>query len=91
MSDNRGEPDRGEWYEQKSDRGHAMVPATPRDVVHVRVGSFLLMFLFAFAVLGLIARAPVMTAVAILLGIATVVDMVLAVRRQKQRRDGEAG
>ncbi|SDK18976.1 hypothetical protein [Nonomuraea jiangxiensis] len=91
MSDNGDKQERGEWYEEKSSRGHAMVPATPRDVVHVRVGSFLLVFLFAFAVLGIIARAPVMTGIAILLGIATVVDMVLAVRRQKQRRDGEAG
>ncbi|MFC4122531.1 hypothetical protein [Nonomuraea zeae] len=83
--------DNGKWHEERSNRGHAMVPATPRDVVHIRVGSFMLMFLFAFAVLGLIARAPVMTGVAVVLAIITVVDIVLAVRRQKRRRDGEAG
>ncbi|TDD00270.1 hypothetical protein E1292_29140 [Nonomuraea deserti] len=81
----------GEWHEEKSRRGHAMVPATPRDVVHIRVGSFLLVFLFAFAVLGLIARAPVMTGIAVVLAVLTVIDITLAVRRQKQRSDGEAG
>lgn len=68
-----------------------MVPATPRDVVHIRVGSFILMFLFAFAVLGLIAGAPVMTGVAVALFVVTIIDMAMAIRRQKQRRSGEAG
>ncbi|MBF8193151.1 hypothetical protein ITP53_47285 [Nonomuraea sp. K274] len=68
-----------------------MVPATPRDVVHIRVGSFLLVFLFAFAVLGVIAGAPVMTGIAIVVAVATVVDIVLAVRRQQRRHHGEAG
>ncbi|MET8985038.1 hypothetical protein ACFYUK_38590 [Nonomuraea wenchangensis] len=82
---------KGDWHEERSSRGHAMVPATPRDVVHIRVGSFILVFLFAFTVLGLIAQAPVITGIAIALAVVTVVDMVLAVRRQKQGRDGEAG
>ncbi|MCK2212614.1 hypothetical protein MF672_002185 [Actinomadura sp. ATCC 31491] len=52
----------------------------------------MLVFLFAFTVLGLIARAPVITGIAIALAVVTVIDMILAVRRQKQRRgDGEAG
>ncbi|SEM69061.1 hypothetical protein [Nonomuraea pusilla] len=83
--------DNGDWHEERSPRGHPMVPATPRDVVHIRVGSFILVFLFAFAVLGIIARAPVMTGVAVVAGIITVIDMILAVRRQKQHRSGEAG
>ncbi|MGN9838898.1 hypothetical protein ACTMTI_12325 [Nonomuraea sp. H19] len=83
--------DNGKWHEERDRKGHAMVPATPRDVVHVRVGSFMLVFLFAFAVLGLITRAPVMTGVAVALAVATVIDMVLAVRRQKERGNGEAG
>jgi hypothetical protein len=86
-----GMADDGKWHEERDRRGHAMVPATPRDVVHIRVGSFMLVFLFAFAVLGLITRAPVLTGVAVALGVATVIDMVLAIRRQKQRQDGEAG
>jgi hypothetical protein len=83
--------DKGEWHEERDRKGHAMVPATPRDVMHIRVGSFMLVFLFAFAVLGIITRAPVMTGVAVALAIATVIDIVLAVRRQRQRSDGEAG
>ncbi len=68
-----------------------MVPATPRDVAHIRVGSFILVFLFALAVLGVISRAPVMTGIAIVAAIVTVIDIVLAVRRQKDRDIGEAG
>ncbi|TMR25411.1 hypothetical protein ETD86_00720 [Nonomuraea turkmeniaca] len=83
--------DNGKWHEERDRKGHAMVPATPRDVVHIRVGSFLLVFMFAFAVLGVITGAPVMTGIAVVLAVATVVDIVLAVRRQKQRSDGEAG
>ncbi|GAA2214554.1 hypothetical protein GCM10009850_100190 [Nonomuraea monospora] len=84
--------DNGEWHEERDHRGHAMVPATPRDYMHVRVGSFILVFLFAFAVLGLLTGALVLTGIAVVLAIATAVDMVLAVRRQKHRgTDGEAG
>ncbi|MGW0805783.1 hypothetical protein [Nonomuraea sp. NPDC002799] len=86
-----GMSDSGEWRDEKDSRGHSMVPATPRDVVHIRVGSFILVFLFAFAVLGVIARAPVITGIALVLAVVTVIDIVLAVRRQKSRRDGEAG
>ena len=78
-------------WEETSDRGHAMVPATPRDVVHIRVGSFILVFLFALAVLGIIARAPVMTGIAVVAAVVVVIDIVLAVRRQKDRNVGEAG
>ncbi|WP_188191743.1 hypothetical protein [Nonomuraea sp. SYSU D8015] len=81
----------GEWHEDRDRKGHAMVPATPRDVVHIRVGSFMLVFLFAFTVLGIITRAPVLAGIAVALGIVTVIDIILAVRRQRQRSDGEAG
>ncbi|MEV4221543.1 hypothetical protein [Nonomuraea sp. NPDC049725] len=79
------------WQETRDGRGHAMVPATPRDVVHIRVGSFLLVFLFAFAVLGVIARAPVITGFAVVAAVVVVIDIVMAVRRQKNRDTGEAG
>ncbi|MGI5273974.1 hypothetical protein ACQEUU_32895 [Nonomuraea sp. CA-218870] len=79
------------WSETKDKKGHAMVPATPRDVAHIRVGSFILVFLFAFAVLGVISRAWIMTGIAIVLAILTAVDIALAVRRQKNRDVGEAG
>ncbi|HEX4818054.1 MAG TPA: hypothetical protein VFV66_35380 [Nonomuraea sp.] len=85
MSDNT------EWHEERDRKGHAMVPATPRDVVHIRVGSFLLVFLFAFTVLGLLTGALVMSGIALVLAALTVIDIVFAVRRQKGRHDGEAG
>ncbi|WP_113703315.1 hypothetical protein [Nonomuraea lactucae] len=78
-------------WEERSKSGRPMVPATPRDVVHIRAGSFVLVFAFALAVLGVIAKAPVLTAIAILVGVVTVVDIVLAVRRQKDSDVGEAG
>ncbi len=69
-----------------------MVPATPRDVVHIRVGSFLQVFLFAITVLGINAQAWVLAGIAVLLAIATVVDITLAVKRQKNKgAHGEAG
>ncbi|MER6506778.1 hypothetical protein ABT158_08190 [Nonomuraea sp. NPDC001636] len=83
--------DDGRWHEEGDRKGHPMVPATPRDVVHIRVGSFILVFLFAFTVLGLIAGAPVMAGIAIVLFIITIVDIALAIRRQKDRDTGEAG
>lgn len=83
--------DDGKWHEERDARGHPMVPATPRDVVHIRVGSFLLVFLFVFTVLGIIARAPVITGIALVAAVVTIIDITLAVRRQKQRGNGEAG
>lgn len=80
-----------QWEEGRSESGKPMVPATPRDVAHIRVGSFILVFAFALAVLGLIASAPVLTGIAIVVAVITVVDIVLAVRRQKNRNVGEAG
>lgn len=70
-----------------------MVPATPRDVVHIRVVSFMLVFLFAFTVLGIMTRAWVLAVIAVIAAIVAVIDLMMAVRRQKQRtgQDGEAG
>lgn len=79
------------WQETSDSKGHPMVPATPRDVVHIRVGSFLLVFLFALGLLGIVSRAPVMTGIAAVAAVAVVVDIVLALRRQKSRNVGEAG
>ncbi|MER6947209.1 hypothetical protein ABT294_24550 [Nonomuraea sp. NPDC000554] len=78
-------------WEQRSATGKPMVPATPRDVVHILVGAFMLIFLFAFAFLGIVAGAWVMTGIAVILGVVVGVDIALAVRRQKERGTGEAG
>ena len=42
--------------EQRSPTGKPMVPATPRDVVHIRIGSFILVFCAAVALLAGITR-----------------------------------
>lgn len=78
-------------HEEFDAKGKPMVPATPRDVVHIRAGSFILVFCFAIGVLGLIAHVPVMTWVVGVVAVITVIDMVLALRRQKTRGAGEAG
>ncbi|GAA4520713.1 MULTISPECIES: hypothetical protein [Nonomuraea] len=85
MSDNK------DWVETRDKKGHAMVPATPRDVVHIRVGSFILVFLFAMCVLSLIAKAWVMTGITIVLAILTVINIWRAVRKQKDSDVGEIG
>ncbi|MEV0586147.1 hypothetical protein [Nonomuraea sp. NPDC050310] len=77
--------------EEYSESGKPMVPATPRDVVHIRVGSFILVFALAIGVLGLIAHAPGLTWAAGIVAVITIVDIVLALRRQRSRGAGEAG
>ncbi|WP_144069987.1 hypothetical protein [Nonomuraea indica] len=80
-----------QWDERRSESGKPMVPATPRDVAHIRVGSFILVFAVALALMGLVSTLPVLTGIAIVVALITVVDIVLAVRRQKKRNVGEAG
>lgn len=69
------------------------VPATPRDVVHIRLGSFILFFSIAFAALGLIANVPLLTAVMSVIVVIALVDITIAIRRQsaRERRDEDAG
>ncbi|GAA2868366.1 hypothetical protein GCM10010517_28110 [Streptosporangium fragile] len=83
----------GQRPEETSADGRSMVPATPRDVVHIRLGSFVLVALVAFAVLGLVSGLTWLIAVAAVLAVVVVVDMVLAMRRQSRARGGmpEAG
>jgi phosphoglycerol transferase MdoB-like AlkP superfamily enzyme len=80
-----------DWVETRDKKGHAMVPATPRDVVVIRVSSFILVFLFALAVLGAIAQAWVMTGIAVVLAVLTALNIWRAVKKQKDRDVGEAG
>ncbi|MFE3454357.1 hypothetical protein ACFXJ8_36090 [Nonomuraea sp. NPDC059194] len=77
--------------EEHSASGKPMVPSTPRDVVHIRVGSFILVFLAAIGAISIIAGIGWLAVVAGVAAIATIVDIVLAVRRQKERGAGEAG
>ncbi|MFI6499919.1 hypothetical protein [Nonomuraea typhae] len=75
----------------RTPEGKPEAAATPRDVVHVRVGSFVLIFAVVIGVIGLFVGAPVLTIAAGVVIVVTVVDMVLAVRGQRERGSGEAG
>ncbi|MFI6297973.1 hypothetical protein ACIBEJ_40725 [Nonomuraea sp. NPDC050790] len=76
---------------ERSPEGKPMASATPRDVVHVRVGSFILFFAIAVGVVGLLADIPLLAVVAGVVAVATIVDIILAVRGQRARGSGEAG
>ncbi|MCG5213129.1 hypothetical protein [Streptosporangium sp. KLBMP 9127] len=69
-------------------------PSTPRDVVHIRLGSFVLVFLVAIGVLGFVSGATWLLVVAGVLALVTIADIVLAIQRQGTRErqgDGSAG
>ncbi|MFI6907891.1 hypothetical protein ACIBKY_41965 [Nonomuraea sp. NPDC050394] len=76
---------------ERSPEGKPMASATPRDVVHIRVGSFILIFAVVLGVAGLLLGIPLLAVGAGVVIVATVVDMVLAVRGQRARGTGEAG
>ncbi|MFC4589547.1 hypothetical protein [Sphaerisporangium corydalis] len=73
-----------ETPEQRSTTGTPMVTGTPRDVIHIRLGSFVLFLALALGVLALVAKAPVLAIVLAVVAVAAVVDVVLAVRRQRR-------
>ncbi|GII76628.1 hypothetical protein Sru01_16100 [Sphaerisporangium rufum] len=77
-----------ETPEQRSERGRPMTAATPRDLIHVRLGSFVIFLAFAVGVLSLIMGLTVVTIVAAVVAVAAVVDVVLAVRRQRRLGTG---
>lgn len=76
---------------ERSPEGKPMASATPRVVVHVRIGSFILIFAVALGVLGLLMDIPLLAIGAGVVIVVTVVDIVLAVRGQRARGSGEAG
>ncbi|MDF5753196.1 hypothetical protein [Spongiactinospora sp. TRM90649] len=70
------------------------VPSTPRDVVHIRIGSFFLLFAAAVGVLGVVAHIYWLTIVMAVVAVVTIIDIWLAVHRQSAREqegDGSAG
>ncbi|GAA3446210.1 DUF6343 family protein [Planomonospora venezuelensis] len=77
--------------EQTSRTGKPMVPATPRDVVHIRIGSFGLIAALAIAVLAFVVGIPWLAVVMAVLAVVVAVDMVLAIRRQNQNRRMHGG
>jgi hypothetical protein len=74
--------------------GKPAAASTPRDVVHIRFGSFALVFLVAVGVLAFVSGLVWLTVVAGVLAVVTIGDIVLAIRRQSGRErqgDGSAG
>ncbi|MEO3808422.1 hypothetical protein ABGB17_05410 [Sphaerisporangium sp. B11E5] len=73
-----------ETPEQRSETGKPMVRATPRDVVHIRLGSFAIFLALALCVLAFVAGFTAVGVVLAVLAVAAVVDVVLAIRRQRR-------
>ncbi|MFC4533510.1 hypothetical protein [Sphaerisporangium dianthi] len=72
-----------ETPEQRSETGKPMVTATPRDVIHIRLASFVIFLALALGALALVAKATVVAVVLGVIAVIAVVDIVLAVRRQR--------
>jgi hypothetical protein len=77
-----------ETPEQRSETGKPMVRSTPRDVVHIRLGSFAVFIALALGVLAFFAGAIWVTIVLAVVAVIAVVDVVLAIRRQRRLGGG---
>ena len=80
--------------EETDARGRPMVHATPRDVVHIRLGSFGLIPIIILGVFGFATGATWLVVAMAVLAVVVIVDIVLAVRRQSRSNPGmttEAG
>ncbi|MDP9841995.1 hypothetical protein [Streptosporangium lutulentum] len=83
-----------ELPEQTSETGKPMVSATPRDVVHIRLGSFGLIPIVILGVFGFATGTTWLIIAMVVLALIVIADVVLAVRRQSRSRPGmttEAG
>ncbi|MFF3437484.1 hypothetical protein [Streptosporangium sp. NPDC002721] len=84
----------GQMPEETSASGKPMVAATPRDVVHIRLGSFALIAVIGLGVLGVVAGITWLTVAMAVLAVIAIADIVLAMRRQSRTPPGrttEAG
>ncbi|GGS48509.1 hypothetical protein GCM10010156_03920 [Planobispora rosea] len=77
--------------EQTSRTGKPMVPATPRDVVHIRIGSFALIAALAIGALAFAGGIVWLSVVMVVLALVAAVDMAMAIRRQNQNRRTRGG
>lgn len=77
-----------ETPEQRSTTGKPMVTGTPRDLIHIRLASFVVFLAVALGALALVAKATVLVAVLALIAVIAVVDVVLAIRRQRRLGGG---
>ncbi|GAA0375851.1 hypothetical protein GCM10009530_27940 [Microbispora corallina] len=74
--------------EQRSPTGKPMVPATPVDVIRIRIASFVLVFCVAVGVLSAVARLWWLTAIVGIVVVITALFMAFAVRRQRSLGGG---
>jgi hypothetical protein len=65
-----------------------MVPATPMDVIRIRLGSFALLFCVAVGVLSIVARLWWVTAIVAVIVVIVAATMVIAVRKQSSLGGG---
>ncbi|MFF4775491.1 hypothetical protein [Microtetraspora fusca] len=70
--------------EQESEKGIPRVPATPRDVIHILIGAFLLVLCFGVALTGALTRVWWVLAAAGVLAAIVAVDIFFALRRQRR-------
>ncbi|MEV7964590.1 hypothetical protein AB0O34_01225 [Sphaerisporangium sp. NPDC088356] len=77
-----------ETPEQRSSTGKPMVTGTPRDVIHIRLASFVLFLAVALGVLALVAKATLLAVALGVIAVIAIVDVVLAVRRQRRLGGG---
>jgi membrane protein YdbS with pleckstrin-like domain len=77
--------------EQHTAAGRPMVSATPRDVVFIRIGSFIVIFLVAIGAVSIVAGVPWVAVGAGILAVVALIVIITAVRKQRTRGAGEAG
>ncbi|GIH73698.1 hypothetical protein [Planobispora longispora] len=77
--------------EQLSKTGKPMVPATPRDVAHIRIGSFALLAALAIGGLAFAGGLVWLSVVMVVLALVAAVDIAVAIRRQNQSRRTRGG
>ncbi|WP_344949240.1 hypothetical protein [Sphaerisporangium flaviroseum] len=77
-----------ETPEQRSTTGKPMVTGTPRDLIHIRLASFVLFLTIALGVLALVAKATVLVIVLAVVAVVAIVDVMFAVRRQRRLGTG---
>jgi hypothetical protein len=65
-----------------------MVAATPRDVIHIRLASFVIFLALAVCVLALVGRVALPAIVAAVVAVIAIVDVLFAVRRQRRLGSG---
>ncbi|MEV0967573.1 hypothetical protein [Microtetraspora glauca] len=70
--------------EQESPKGIPRVPATPRDVIHILIGAFILVLCFGVALTGALTRVWWVLAAAGFVAIIVIFDIYLAIRRQRR-------